>query len=101
MSRPASKWTHSAGSATVSSQRKMLSGKFWVKGDLAFKAWNKLGLYPLSKAVDPPAKSDLVVAGKKPFDSDWPNYYEAWSLIHEAMQSDNIHANKIFERIKL
>jgi hypothetical protein len=58
-----------------------------VKGDPALKVWNKLRLYPLSQ---PPKQAELVVVGKKAFDSDWPKGYEAWPLIHEAMQSDNI-----------
>ncbi len=59
------------------------------KGDAAFELLSKVGVYPLSKADHPPA-NELVAVGKKPFSQDWPKGYDAWALIHEGMQRDNI-----------
>jgi hypothetical protein len=60
------------------------------KGDAAFDVYGNLRLYPLSKADNPPTNVSLVPVGKKAFNGDWPKGYEAWSLIHEGMQLDNI-----------
>jgi len=60
------------------------------KGDAAFEVYGKLRIYPLSKVGNPPTKVELVAVGKKSFNGDWPKDYQAWSLIHEGMQRDNI-----------
>ena len=60
------------------------------KGDAAFEVYGKLRMYPLSKAHNPPSRAELVPVGKNAFNGDWPKDYQAWSLIHEGMQHDNI-----------
>lgn len=59
------------------------------KGEACFELFRQIRSYPLSKADKPP-KPELVPVGLKPFNSDWPKGYEAWTLIHEGIQLDNI-----------
>ncbi len=60
------------------------------KGAPSLELFDKLNMYPLSEADDPPAPAGVVAVGEEPIDTDWPKGYEAWTLIHEGMQLDNV-----------
>ena len=59
------------------------------KGGPALEVFEKLNLYPLAEADNPPP-AGVVAVGEQPIDTDWPKDYAAWQLIHEGMQLDNV-----------
>ena len=60
------------------------------KGDAAFDVFNKLRLYPLSKAGSRSDEPQVVSIGKKEYNGDWPKDYAFWPTLHEAIHLDNI-----------